>query len=148
MTTMSFFSYSHTDKESVGYIANKLKNEYGTTIFFDEWSLIPGKKFQDELSKGLEKSSSCAVFIGANTTSGWKMEEVSKAIDMQTQDNNFNVIPVLLPNAKKENLNGFLQSCTCVEFKELDDSNALYRLHCGINNTAPLNPDSKFITTK
>jgi hypothetical protein len=132
-----FFSYSHSDAVSVEYLAIELTKK-NISVWLDKWKLVSGTPFRKALSYGLLSAKSCAVFFGKHTPKGWREEEINKAVDLQTRDKNFRVIPVLLPDAKKKLIDGFLESRTWVEFKyELDGPEALHLLISGIQGNSP-----------
>ncbi|HVX15984.1 MAG TPA: TIR domain-containing protein [Pirellulales bacterium] len=133
-----FLSHPHTEAEAVESIAARLEDEAGLKVWLDRWILIPGKPWQREMAKGLEQARTCAVFVGADTPSGWFLAEIEKALDRQTKDEAFGVIPVILPTGDRRLRNSFLGRLTWVEFKAgLDDSDAFYELVCGIRGVPP-----------
>src|SRR5450759_3398956 len=91
-----FLSHSHQDAIWVKDLAERLEDECGFHVWLDKWILIPGKSWQQEMARGLEQAESCAVCIGKETPKGWFKEEIQKALNRQTHDDQFRVIPVLL----------------------------------------------------
>jgi hypothetical protein len=82
------------------------------------------------MAKGLEQADSCAVFLGEKTPKGWFQQEVEKALTIQAQNDNFRVIPVLMPNAPQDVaglMPPFLDLRTWVDFREGGD--AEYAFH-------------------
>lgn len=129
----AFLSHSHSDAQWVEAIACRLVDECGFEVWLDKWILVPGQKWQQEMAKGLEEASSCVIFIGANTPRGWFEEEIQRALDIQTKDPNYRVIPVLLPDSNEEDISGFLSLRTWVDFRNgADESYALHVLRQGI----------------
>ncbi|MEO1054976.1 MAG: toll/interleukin-1 receptor domain-containing protein [Bacteroidota bacterium] len=114
----TFLSHSHEDAELVELIAHKLEEEHALRVWLDKWILIPGETLRQELSKGLDNSKTCVVIIGNDTQKGWFEEEINKAIDKQTRDKSFRVIPVLLPNANPRFVQDFLENRRYVRFFE------------------------------
>lgn len=85
------------------------------------------------MARGLEEAASCAVFIGANTPNGWFKEEIERALDLQTRNSEFRVIPVLLPDANTESVPGFLSLRTWADFRHGQDKDyAFHVLRQGI----------------
>ena len=108
--------------------------------WFDQWSLIPGEPWVRGLERGLADSSSCGVFVGRSGEGPWQRPEVEAALRKQTQDRNFRVIPVLLPDAPTEpKVPIFLNGVTWVDFRG-DESEALDRLIWGITGNKLARP--------
>jgi hypothetical protein len=107
--------------------------------------LVPGKPWQQALARGIEEARSCAICLGSNTPDGWFRREVEKALNRQTRDEDFGVIPVLLPGAKaraRELLGGtFADLNTWVDFSGTHLApNELHLLVCGIRGVPPGRP--------
>lgn len=133
-----FLSHSHLDAEEMEELAKRLVDEFELRVWLDKWVLVPGERWQQAIARGLDKAKSCAVCIGKQTPKGWFREEIERAINRQTKDVSFRVIPVLLPNAQAINVDDFLELRTWVDFKNgLDDSRALHILISGIRGVAP-----------
>lgn len=133
-----FLSYSHYDAMMVEILAKKLEDEFKFRVWLDKWILIPGKSWQQGIERGLDQAKSCAICIGKKTPEGWFREEIERAINRQTKEESFRVIPVLLPNAQKVNGNHFLELRTWVKFnKGFDDPRAFHILVSGIKGVAP-----------
>lgn len=129
-----FLSYRRRDGDLVASIAERLRDR-GLSIFFDRWSLVPGEPFQPALERALRGSRTVVVFIGASGSGGWHEKEMRAALDRQSSDSTFRVIPVLLPGASKPE--GFISANTWVDFGELDDHAAFEYLVSGIEGRAP-----------
>src|ERR671912_600858 len=99
MSTDTFLSHSHDDAAWVEALARRLEDECGFKVWLDRWVLVPGKSWQQAIARGLEEVGSCAVFIGAKTPKGWFQQEIERALDLQTRNSDFRVIPVLMPDA-------------------------------------------------
>jgi len=134
-----FLSYNGDDRELVQSIAVYLADEARLNPWFDQWSLIPGEPWVRMLERGLESSSSCAVFIGEGGHGPWQLDEIEAALRQHNSDEGFRVIPVLLPNAPPEiKLPSFLYGNTLVDFRKgLDDDLSRWRLECGIRGIPP-----------
>jgi len=134
-----FLSYNGEDRELVQKIAVYLADEAKLDPWFDQWSLIPGEPWVQNLERGLEASSCCAVFIGKSGQGPWQQPEVETALRQQIRDKAFRVIPILLPSApQKPKLPSFVSGNTWVDFRGgLDDDASLWRLECGIRGIPP-----------
>ena len=133
-----FLSHSHLDAVMVEELAKRLEDEFGFRVWLDKWILIPGESWQQAIVRGLDQAKSCAVCIGKETPNGWFREEIERAINRQTKDVSFKVIPVLLPNSQEVNVDNFLELRTWVKFKNsFDDPSALHVLVSGIKGVAP-----------
>jgi hypothetical protein len=136
-----FLSHSHLDAEWVEQLAAELEDTHQLTPWLDRWVLVPGKPWQPDMARGLEQATSCAVFLGARTPSGWFEREIEKALNRQTTDETFRVIPVLLPGALQtvaEKLQGsFLELNTWVDFGSSNSDQAFHLLVCGVKGTPP-----------
>jgi len=113
----AFLSHSHSDSEWVEELACRLTDDCDFQIWLDKWVLVPGKSWQQAMARGLDDASACAVCIGDRTPFGWFQEEIERALDMQTRNQEFRVIPVLLPDAKTENIPDFLSLRTWADFR-------------------------------
>jgi TIR domain len=133
-----FLSHAHTEAEAVEIIGAKLEDEAGLKVWLDKWILIPGEHWQQDMAKGLGQAKTCAVCVGSTTPSGWFREEIEKALNRQTRNRGFRVIPVILPGGNHELVDNFLELRTWVEFKQgLDDVDALHMLVCGVRGVPP-----------
>lgn len=133
-----FLSHSSADKPAVEVIGARLRND-GFRPFLDKWNLVPGMPWQHELSLALGDSACVAVFFGPREQGPWHNEEMQVALNraVRTQDD-YRVIPVLLPGSDPSQVRGFLENRTWVDFRVgLDDAEAYQRLTAGIRGTAP-----------
>jgi len=133
MNTDAFLSHSHDDALWVEALARRLEDEFCHKVWLDKWVLVPGKSWQQAMARGLEEAASCAVFIGAQTPKGWFQEEIERALDLQTRNSDFRVIPVLLPDADTASVPGFLSLRTWADFRNGQDLEyAMHVLRQGI----------------
>ena len=117
----AFLSHSHEDAEWVEKLASRLTDECKFQVWLDKWLLVPGKSWQQGIARGLQEAASCAVCIGGKTPRGWFREEIERALDIQTQDEEFRVIPVLLPDGDAEYVSSFLRLRTWSDFRAGED---------------------------
>jgi TIR domain len=136
-----FMSHQSGDKSLVESIATRLVDEQGLRPFLDKWHLIPGEPWQEALEEALDRSKTCAVFLGPGGLGPWENEEMRAAIEERVRNKSFRVIPVLLPGAEPKNektLPRFLRRLTWVDFRGgLDDPDTFQRLVAGIRGVAP-----------
>jgi hypothetical protein len=93
------------------------------------------------MAKGLEEAATCAVCIGGTTPVGWFREEIERALNRQTKEREFRVIPVILPNGNRSLVDNFQELRTWADFKnEISDDEAFYILTCGIKGISPGRP--------
>jgi WD40 repeat protein len=127
------------DKPAVEQLARRMREEARLEPFLDTWHLVPGAPWQPALAQALADSESVAVFFGPSGPSPWRNEEMQLALVRAVQRrDDFRVIPVLLPGASPEQIQGFLGLRTWVDFREgLDSQAAFSRLVAGIQGRAP-----------
>ena len=136
-----FLSYCSEDKIIVEAIAHKLRKA-NVTLFFDQWSLIPGQPWQEALEIALRESRTIAIFIGPKGFGPWHNEEMRIAVNTAVgSQQNSCVIPIILPGSKvieHDELPSFLARVTWVDFRGgIEDDNAYHRLLCGIQGISP-----------
>jgi WD40 repeat protein/TPR repeat protein/energy-coupling factor transporter ATP-binding protein EcfA2 len=138
-----FLSHNSKDKLAVELLAKRLEDEATIRPWLDKWNLIPGDPWQEGIEEALNKSRSCAVFIGPSALGPWHNEEMRTALDQRVRENSFRVIPVLLPGANMPERGGlprFLSRITWVDFRGqngLNDKEQFHRLVCGIKGIPP-----------
>jgi len=130
MNSDAFLSHSHADAAWVEALARRLEDERGFKVWLDKWVLVPGKSWQQAMARGLEEAKSCAVFVGAKTPAGWFQQEIERALDLQTKNPEFRVVPVLLPDAQPDNLPGFASLRTWADFREGQDLDYAFHVLC------------------
>lgn len=146
-----FLSHPHTEAASVEEIGMLIEDNHNLHVWLDKWLIVPGEHWQQAIAQGLNRAKCCAVFVGKDTPHGWFKEEIERALNIQSKNNKFRVIPVLLPGSIDINVDDFVQLRTWVDFRKgLHDAYALHSLICGIKGIPPgRGPDpSKFIDDK
>ncbi len=133
-----FLSHAHVDADLVEKLAAKLADDAHFNIWLDKWVLIPGEHWQQEMAKGLNEAATCVVCIGKQTPKGWFREEIERALNRQTKDRSFRVIPLMLPDADPALVDSFLELRTWVDFSTgLESQDAFHLLVSGIIGVAP-----------
>jgi hypothetical protein len=116
----------------------RLTDEAQMNVWLDRWVLVPGSHWQQDMAKGLDQARCCAVCIGTHTPKGWFREEIEKALNRQTKEPSFRVIPVILPGGDRSLIDDFLELRTWVDFGEgIDDGRAFHLLTSGIKGIPP-----------
>lgn len=135
-----FLSYNSRDRDSVEHLARRLRDELSFEVWFDQWNLIPGTPWQEQLEDGLNESKVIAVFLGSAGFGKWENEEMRVAIESRVINPALRLIPVLLPGASESVLSVFIRRLSWVDFRAgLDDKTAFYNLECGIRGISPGN---------
>ncbi len=133
-----FLSHCHDDADIVEELATKLEDKANLRVWLDKWTLIPGEHWQQEMAKSLSKVKTCAICIGSDTPTGWFKEEIEKALNRQTKDKSFRVIPILLPGAQETNIVDFLELRTWADLKNgINDEKNFHILVSGILGVPP-----------
>jgi hypothetical protein len=141
-----FLSHQSGDKSMVESIAARLVDEQGLRPFLDKWHLIPGEPWQEALEEALDRSRTCAVFLGPGGLGPWENGEMRAALNERVRNKSFRVIPVLLPGAEpkdEKTLPRFLRRLTWVDFRGgLDDPDTFQSLVAGIRGVPPGPPSA------
>jgi hypothetical protein len=133
-----FLSHAHVDAESVGKLATRLADEAGFSVWLDRWVLVPGEHWQQAMAKGLNQARTCAVCVGKQTPQGWFREEIEQALNRQTKDKSFRVIPIILPGGDPSMIDNFLDLRTWIDFSGgLASEDAFHILVSGISGRPP-----------
>ncbi|MFK7847917.1 MAG: toll/interleukin-1 receptor domain-containing protein, partial [Rhodothermales bacterium] len=84
----TFLSYNRRDQAAVHGIAEKLRAA-GLSVFLDQWYLIPGVSWQNELEQKISQSKSACVFVGPNGFGSWQQREKNLALDKQAGESTY-----------------------------------------------------------
>jgi WD40 repeat protein/energy-coupling factor transporter ATP-binding protein EcfA2 len=117
-----FLSYNSSDHVIVAKIADMLE-ERGLRCFLDRWYLMPGDSWLRALEKALDNSRTIAVFLGPGGLGPWQQREQELALDRQSKNPAYRVIPVLLPQS--DPALGFLSTNMWVDFRDGVDAGQL-----------------------
>ncbi len=133
-----FLSFNSQDREIVRRVGRLLK-QHGLRVWMDEWELVPGRLFQEDLESALQTTNSAAVFVGPSGFGPWHRPEMRICLS-QFVKRNLPVIPVLLPSAPDSpELPPFLEELTWVDFRGGLTGPNLNRLIWGITGKKPQN---------
>jgi len=132
-----FLSHNSSDKPHVRTLHDWLSRN-GVRSFLDENDLKPGDILTDKLGEAMDKSSSAIICIGEHGEGPWHGEEMNtllgRSLKMARTQNEFRLIPVLLPNADTTSMRWFLQTRLWVDLSGgIDGADAeLFRLRAAI----------------
>lgn len=130
-----FISYNSHDHVAVERIGRALE-ERELRVFLDRWELVGGRPWPDALEEHLGRCRSVAVVLGPSGMGRWQHNEQSLALDRQTRDRAFGVIPVILPGA--DPALGFLALNTWVDLRNgVGDADALDWLAAAVRGEPP-----------
>ncbi len=93
-----FISYNSEDQAIVKALAVQLQSRQ-LNVFLDRWHLIPGQPWPERLCSVLSSCSAVVVCIGTGEMGHWQQREMYFALERQSREPEFRVIPLLLPNA-------------------------------------------------
>jgi energy-coupling factor transporter ATP-binding protein EcfA2 len=137
-STDVFLSYNSQDHVAVEAGARRL-SAYGLTVFLDRWYLLPGRPWPRALEEILDACHSICIFLGPHGMGRWQQREKALALDRQTRDPAFPVIPVLLPGA--DPALGFLSLNTWVDLRGGLDNPLALEILSGAVQGRPPGPD-------
>jgi TIR domain len=133
-----FLSYNSHDRRAVENIGAWLKTKR-LSVWFDQWELRPGLRWQEGLEEGVRASKAVAVFVGEEGLGSWQESEVRAFLELErSRRERVPVIPVLLPGCPKSpELGLFLRAYTWVDLREGVSEEGLERLLWGITGVKP-----------
>jgi len=111
-----FLSYNREDVERVKDIAVYLK-KHNIYPWFDKWEILGGCKFQDKMEQAIKTINAVAIFIGEHGQSTWQKDEIDLC-QIESKKRDIVLIPVLLENAKLDDLPFFLKTRNVVDFND------------------------------
>jgi hypothetical protein len=146
-TADAFLSYNRVDRNAVQALARYLKEKAKLDVWLDQWNLLPGDAWQEEIDLVLDRSRTCVIFWGKSGLGPWQHEEMRAALERRVTERDYRIVPVLLPGClSPEKMPAFLQRMTYVDFRNgLDDWNALQYLiegiRAGVSDSAAANKE-------
>lgn len=131
-----FLSHNSGDKPAVRKLGELLKKR-NLQVWLDEWELIPGRKFQQDLEDLIEQIRSVAVLIGDKGLGPWQEAEMRAFLD-ESMSRGIPIIPVLLPGAPIDvRLPLFLRAYTWVDCRDGFSTAMIDRLVWGVTGDKP-----------
>lgn len=98
-----FISYASEDKEKAVKICEALKND-GFSPWLDIYELLPGQRWEDEISKAIENSDMILICLSRNamTKEGYVQKEIKKALDkaLEMPEGNIFLVPARFDDCK------------------------------------------------
>src|ERR1022692_4101761 len=113
--TQVFLSHSSADAASAKAVARLLRNA-SLPVWLDLDQLTTGDLWQPALEAALKASTHFVVLVGATGVQRWVDREVRYAVDRNTTDSNYRVIPLLGPGANEDALPPFLKQHQYLQF--------------------------------
>jgi hypothetical protein len=111
-----FLSYNSQDRAAVQQVRTLL-GVRGVSVFYDRESLGLGLDWFEPLERALGRVRGVVVLLGPNGLGRWQRREMALALDRQTREATFPVIPVLLPGSQVEDYGGFLLQNTYADLR-------------------------------
>ncbi|MBV8556855.1 MAG: SUMF1/EgtB/PvdO family nonheme iron enzyme, partial [Planctomycetaceae bacterium] len=131
-----FLSYNSRDRAVVQQVRTLL-GARGVSVFYDRESLGLGRDWFEPLERALRQVHGVVVFLGPNGLGRWQRRELALALDRQTTEPTFPVIPVLLPESQVEDYGGFLLQNTYADLRgKLDDPETLDAIERAVRDPA------------
>ena len=131
-----FLSYNSRDRVAVQQVRTLL-GARRVSVFYDRESLGLGLNWFEPLERALRQVHGVVVFLGPNGLGRWQRREMALALDRQTTEATFPVIPVLLPESQVEDYSGFLLQNTYADLRgKLDDPETLNAIERAVRGTA------------
>jgi nucleotide-binding universal stress UspA family protein len=131
-----FLSHNSKDKLTVRAVGEALKAR-GLRVWLDEWELVPGRPWQEDLEEIIQSTKSAAVLVGADGFGPWETPEM-RGLLSEFVNRKLPVIPVLLPDAPKQPvLPLFLKQFTWVDLRGGLTNDGVNRLIWGITGKKP-----------
>ena len=114
-----FLSYNSKDRAVVQYVGENLR-KVGVEAWFDERELQGGMPIVSSLEKGLEGVKAVGIFLGGHGKGAWQEHEIAAAIYLNITRGTL-VIPIVLPEAKIQDIPLFLQQFKAIPYRTNDD---------------------------
>jgi hypothetical protein len=112
-TADAFLSYNRVDRNAVQALARYLKEKAKLDVWLDQWNLLPGDAWQEEIDLVLDRSRTCVIFWGKSGLGPWQHEEMRAALERRVTERDYRIVPVLLPGClSPEKMPAFLQRMT------------------------------------
>lgn len=129
-----FMCYNSTDRREVKAI-HKTLVALGLNVWFDETELLSGSVVQ-QLQEAIQRARAAAVIIGREGTGKWQGIEYETLLRRRLEnDEQFRLVPVVLPNVPEDAVPPFLAGFARFQFEAtLNDKTDLKRLYKLLTN--------------
>lgn len=133
-----FLSYHPADSDLAENLAVKLEDEAHLHVWFDKWELIPGKEWHKDIEVGIKNASAFVVLISNMTLIGWFENEIKRAKEIIRGDEDFQIIPVLLPGSTPDKLTLSITSQKYIDLRDgINDKKGFRELVTEIKELVP-----------
>jgi small GTP-binding protein len=133
-----FLSHNSKDKAAVEKIAKRLL-AVGILPWLDKWNLPPGARLTKALAQAIETIPCAALFFGPADVGNWHIMEIDAYLE-KWASGDARMIPVILPDVRETpEIPIFVRQPVWADMRdwEKEESDAFYRLVCGILGKAP-----------
>ena len=117
LTDKVFLSAGFENRKEAREIFQALTS-VGADVWFDESNLVPGSAWKDAVTEALVQSSKFVLLVGATPLSYWQRWEIELALSTAAKRKGFQIVPVLLPGGKIENLPSAVQRENAVSISD------------------------------
>jgi hypothetical protein len=112
----AFLSHAHVDKVQADVLFEWLRDIVGVPIWYDGVNLPVGATIAQALPEAIENSRAMILFLSsASVTRGWVQQEYNAALNHQTQNPAFRIVPVRIDDVSPP---GFLQNYSHLTLNE------------------------------
>ena len=133
-----FLNHNSEDRPAARKLAIALK-KLGLRVWFDEWELPPGSRWQNAVEEGMTACKAIVVLLGESGIGPWQELEIQTLL-ARANSRGQAVIPILLPGAGPadfQKLPLFLSQLTSVDLRDGLSPEGLSRLKWGIVGHKP-----------
>src|SRR5262245_20500977 len=116
-----FISSASEDQKKARDIAHLL-SQAGMKTWMAAIDLVPGRSWENETKRALDRSELALIIIGRQGVSGQQSGEVKAALKRSVQDQRFKIVPLLLPGGQIAKLPNALQAYQVVDFRDVEEA--------------------------
>jgi hypothetical protein len=116
-----FLSHAGSDSDAARRVAHQLRSS-GMDVWLDVERLVPGDNWIWAIQQALEASDGFAVYVGSTGVQKWVDRELRYALERNTRDPGYRLIPILGPGAPKaDDLPPFLRQQHFIDLRTNGD---------------------------
>jgi hypothetical protein len=112
-----FLSHAGTDTQAAKELASVLR-QAGLEVWLDVDCLQPGDVWADELERALQRAGALVLYLGQFGVLNWLGREVRYALDRNTREPSFRLIPILGRGSQQQSLPPFLSQQQYLDLRE------------------------------